>query len=152
REKTLRRHRSAADRPSFRAVALLTSSVTRRRGSTRPCTFIWMARPSPRAKIRQAAPSGSGQVKSPAATPASMMPCITCLLCTSRRREVRCRSLLRIDSAQASIQSRHPSGEAVGEESRSEEHTSELQSRENLVCRLLLEKKKIKENHKCTVC
>src|SRR5690606_41042805 len=29
---------------------------------------------------------------------------------------------------------------------RSEEHTSELQSRENLVCRLLLEKKKIKIN------
>src|SRR5690606_41881989 len=28
------------------------------------------------------------------------------------------------------------------EEGRSEEHTSELQSRENLVCRLLLEKKK----------
>src|SRR5436309_6442180 len=27
--------------------------------------------------------------------------------------------------------------------SRSEEHTSELQSRENLVCRLLLEKKKV---------
>src|SRR5690606_34049108 len=29
---------------------------------------------------------------------------------------------------------------------RSEEHTSELQSRENLVCRLLLEKKKISEH------
>src|SRR5690606_3004872 len=29
---------------------------------------------------------------------------------------------------------------------RSEEHTSELQSRENLVCRLLLEKKKQKQN------
>ena len=29
------------------------------------------------------------------------------------------------------------------EEKRSEEHTSELQSRRNLVCRLLLEKKKI---------
>src|SRR5215475_15305800 len=29
---------------------------------------------------------------------------------------------------------------------RSEEHTSELQSRENLVCRLLLEKKKKKQN------
>src|SRR5690606_41101078 len=28
---------------------------------------------------------------------------------------------------------------------RSEEHTSELQSRENLVCRLLLEKKKMKD-------
>src|SRR5207302_7594476 len=33
----------------------------------------------------------------------------------------------------------HHGGEDVG---RSEEHTSELQSRENLVCRLLLEKKK----------
>src|SRR5690606_42018111 len=31
---------------------------------------------------------------------------------------------------------------------RSEEHTSELQSRENLVCRLLLEKKKIKNINK----
>src|SRR5436309_15190834 len=30
---------------------------------------------------------------------------------------------------------------------RSEEHTSELQSRENLVCRLLLEKKKNKNNN-----
>src|SRR5690606_41998794 len=30
---------------------------------------------------------------------------------------------------------------------RSEEHTSELQSRENLVCRLLLEKKKNNKNH-----
>src|SRR5690349_23164750 len=31
---------------------------------------------------------------------------------------------------------------------RSEEHTSELQSRRDLVCRLLLEKKKKKKNHK----
>src|SRR5690625_6676213 len=30
---------------------------------------------------------------------------------------------------------------------RSEEHTSELQSRGHLVCRLLLEKKKIREDH-----
>src|SRR2546427_9221305 len=30
---------------------------------------------------------------------------------------------------------------------RSEEHTSELQSQSNLVCRLLLEKKKISRNH-----
>src|SRR2546430_12933853 len=33
---------------------------------------------------------------------------------------------------------------------RSEEHTSELQSQSNLVCRLLLEKKKKKIRHKCT--
>src|SRR5690606_41897988 len=34
----------------------------------------------------------------------------------------------------------------VGGSGRSEEHTSELQSRENLVCRLLLEKKKNEES------
>src|SRR5690606_42094294 len=34
---------------------------------------------------------------------------------------------------------------------RSEEHTSELQSRENLVCRLLLEKKKKKTKKKYTL-
>src|SRR5207302_8780030 len=38
-------------------------------------------------------------------------------------------------------------GGRVGAE-RSEEHTSELQSRENLVCRLLLEKKKKKKKKK----
>src|SRR5258707_9880505 len=32
-------------------------------------------------------------------------------------------------------------------QTRSEEHTSELQSRQYLVCRLLLEKKKKKKNH-----
>src|SRR5690606_21909998 len=35
----------------------------------------------------------------------------------------------------------------IGRYNRSEEHTSELQSRENLVCRLLLEKKKKKTNN-----
>src|SRR2546427_7942477 len=34
---------------------------------------------------------------------------------------------------------------------RSEEHTSELQSQSNLVCRLLLEKKKKKTNHKTKI-
>src|SRR3712207_7524561 len=34
------------------------------------------------------------------------------------------------------------------EEKRSEEHTSELQSRQYLVCRLLLEKKKTKQNQR----
>src|SRR2546427_6073701 len=35
----------------------------------------------------------------------------------------------------------------IGRAQRSEEHTSELQSQSNLVCRLLLEKKKIKTNN-----
>src|SRR5690554_7448969 len=34
---------------------------------------------------------------------------------------------------------------------RSEEHTSELQSRPHLVCRLLLEKKKKKKKHDCII-
>src|SRR5438445_8225469 len=37
---------------------------------------------------------------------------------------------------------------ARGSKGRSEEHTSELQSRQYLVCRLLLEKKKKKKNKK----
>src|SRR3712207_8408563 len=37
--------------------------------------------------------------------------------------------------------------EAATAEARSEEHTSELQSRQYLVCRLLLEKKKNKKTH-----
>src|SRR5690606_41204390 len=38
----------------------------------------------------------------------------------------------------------NPASMLVVHTERSEEHTSELQSRENLVCRLLLEKKKMK--------
>src|SRR5690606_39503474 len=44
------------------------------------------------------------------------------------------------------------SGDAEGKAGgggRSEEHTSELQSRENLVCRLLLEKKKLERDEIC---
>src|SRR2546430_7704756 len=39
---------------------------------------------------------------------------------------------------------------AVGRDRRSEEHTSELQSQSNLVCRLLLEKKKKKQSNPST--
>src|SRR5207302_2275709 len=43
---------------------------------------------------------------------------------------------------------RHRDHRAGSAPARSEEHTSELQSRENLVCRLLLEKKKKKKYRK----
>src|SRR5258708_18909543 len=39
----------------------------------------------------------------------------------------------------------------TGQFARSEEHTSELQSPDHLVCRLLLEKKKKSQNTRCTV-
>src|SRR3712207_8190567 len=41
------------------------------------------------------------------------------------------------------LQRGNPTGALQGQEHRSEEHTSELQSRQYLVCRLLLEKKKL---------
>src|SRR5690606_41757014 len=47
-----------------------------------------------------------------------------------------------IDADQAIFQPLHHAEGAAEIAGRSEEHTSELQSRENLVCRLLLEKKK----------
>src|SRR5256885_16003265 len=52
-----------------------------------------------------------------------------------------CREPGPVEDAQLVSRQHHPDpGDAVG---RSEEHTSELQSPCNLVCRLLLEKKKI---------
>src|SRR5690606_41483340 len=45
------------------------------------------------------------------------------------------------DTAEAASKGEHLARAAVEGIERSEEHTSELQSRENLVCRLLLEKK-----------
>src|SRR5260370_28878774 len=50
----------------------------------------------------------------------------------------------------ARLTSRLASGLVVGR-CRSEEHTSELQSHLNLVCRLLLEKKKTRENSRTHV-
>src|SRR2546430_11273649 len=43
----------------------------------------------------------------------------------------------------------HPCGPAAATPRRSEEHTSELQSQSNLVCRLLLEKKKGRREGGC---
>src|SRR2546430_11071568 len=50
--------------------------------------------------------------------------------------------LLRIDSGPSEGSAKTATGFTVGTVQRSEEHTSELQSQSNLVCRLLLEKKK----------
>src|SRR5260370_36068158 len=55
----------------------------------------------------------------------------------------------RLNSCCASIASSATSRKARDAGTRSEEHTSELQSHLNLVCRLLLEKKKTRRNHPC---
>src|SRR2546430_13602698 len=53
-------------------------------------------------------------------------------------------TLFRSDRVQLEHIARHAEpAQQLGVELRSEEHTSELQSQSNLVCRLLLEKKKI---------
>src|SRR3989475_5723789 len=51
-------------------------------------------------------------------------------------------SLPRPGQAGAHLQLDAPDDQPLGRDERSEEHTSELQSQSNLVCRLLLEKKK----------
>src|SRR2546422_1980796 len=48
------------------------------------------------------------------------------------------------------LEKRGSAGEAARRDPRSEEHTSELQSRLHLVCRLLLEKKKNSARHAAT--
>src|SRR5690606_42008472 len=60
------------------------------------------------------------------------------------RRDARCRHLRRSGTGSEGRRQRTAAGTRGGRGGRlrSEEHTSELQSRENLVCRLLLEKKK----------
>src|SRR2546422_5162245 len=50
------------------------------------------------------------------------------------------------DEARPAGPHRVPQGDGAAVDVRSEEHTSELQSRLHLVCRLLLEKKKLKSN------
>src|SRR3712207_8122745 len=52
-----------------------------------------------------------------------------------------------LDTSAACRGACRPCASAPGIVRRSEEHTSELQSRQYLVCRLLLEKKKLQSNH-----
>src|SRR2546430_10146460 len=59
---------------------------------------------------------------------------------------------MRMPSASASIaRSSATAGGGVKPSTRSEEHTSELQSQSNLVCRLLLEKKKAQYHDRSSV-
>src|SRR2546430_6011462 len=60
----------------------------------------------------------------------------------ARCSDVRCSSLRMISVAEWSLGSPTISTRPPHSTTRSEEHTSELQSQSNLVCRLLLEKKK----------
>src|SRR5690606_41939280 len=62
--------------------------------------------------------------------------------CTQRRKSGMSRSSSRRGRTGSSSKTRGTSKDRCSAP-RSEEHTSELQSRENLVCRLLLEKKKV---------
>src|SRR5256886_10359038 len=58
----------------------------------------------------------------------------------------------RSTAASAASMSRSSSVRGTSRRARSEEHTSELQSQSNLVCRLLLEKKKMKPLHAMRRC
>src|SRR5207302_10867943 len=87
-------------------------------------------------------------MKRPIPTPiARLSPSGTASIAVSRKR-VSTRSVIARPSRKATVIAWghvSPRPATSSKATRSEEHTSELQSRENLVCRLLLEKKK-KEN------
>src|SRR5688572_32573954 len=56
-----------------------------------------------------------------------------------------------VDVGEDEVEQDGPGPVLAGVVERSEEHTSELQSQSNLVCRLLLEKKKKNQNNKTTL-
>src|SRR5438445_6295448 len=64
---------------------------------------------------------------------------------------LRAADFLQIACSQAQQIAPHEAHCTAIEPARSEEHTSELQSRQYLVCRLLLEKKKKKKKHNYTL-
>src|SRR3712207_8835212 len=74
----------------------------------------------------------------------TLFPYTTLFRSSSRGRGGRCRSTRRTRGGSSGPRGRSSSGEG-GSSARSEEHTSELQSRQYLVCRLLLEKKQKQE-------
>src|SRR5688572_31828611 len=70
----------------------------------------------------------------------------TCALPICRRRPSRAARVGRLDDRRRNSCRRYAvrdPGARAGRRGRSEEHTSELQSQSNLVCRLLLEKKNV---------
>src|SRR6266576_4277199 len=126
-----------------------------RRDSASPA-MAWWGRPGSGESWRQnrahGAPSGrrkGGRRKNalpalPRPRRASALPCLPRpVLSRQRSRRSRMRSARRLPVFWPSAVSwRHPTSASGSGAGRSEEHTSELQSRRDLVCRLLLEKKK----------
>src|SRR2546422_7768617 len=74
----------------------------------------------------------------------TLFPYTTLFRSLGREQALRLRVVLQ-DAALA-VEHQHPVLHVLDHQLRSEEHTSELQSRLHLVCRLLLEKKKKKRN------
>src|SRR5438034_3857408 len=67
----------------------------------------------------------------------------------SNVRSMMCR--FHVQTAGSSLTARSIDNNVVRTTVRSEEHTSELQSHSDLVCRLLLEKKKTKQQRRCLI-
>src|SRR5207253_6151522 len=96
--------------------------------------------------LLRVARSGTERVDSPSpqnSTNLSTTPCLRSISVSVRTRSVA------VAPGRSAPEKRTPT--TIGDPRRSEEHTSELQSRGHLVCRLLLEKKKthtkIANNH-----
>src|SRR5690606_12885882 len=89
--------------------------------------------------------AGCGAARAPMQTPLRCRSQWPCAVSPAWARRSAARAALEVPCAEGSAspfggRGSSRSGPALPQEDRSEEHTSELQSRENLVCRLLLEK------------
>src|SRR5215475_31528 len=118
--------RAAVSGPSSRAAQRASFSSGWAVMSLSPRTVLWASIKTSPCGPASSEPYGS----SPVVTAAAAMP-------IALRRNVRSSAVIMTMPPFARPPRQGPPG-------RSEEHTSELQSRENLVCRLLLEKKKKK--------
>src|SRR5690606_3774269 len=115
------------EREAHHEVLLLRSFRTRERGGRR-----W--RPPPSRSLPRRAHRTQSR-----ASPARESGSIRSARSSSRRRSANGSAATRDRAGRSQPRRR---GRSSASRARSEEHTSELQSRENLVCRLLLEKKK----------
>src|SRR5687768_18256728 len=96
-------------------------------------------------EIRQRVESITGYRPLPAKYPTTASAVLAPTTAVSSSRDAR-RTPARLPKATSSAFRRRGPMPGTLSNSRSEEHTSELQSRLHLVCRLLLEKKKIQKN------
>src|SRR5207302_3789805 len=130
------------DRPLAEPMELVCRVVDAATGRAIPGARVRFDFPAVNTTSNSYQTDASGQCRIKPATSATAGPPLWCLADGYAAKKIEWDEIEPI-VASNSFSVKLESGSSGGGLIRSEEHTSELQSRENLVCRLLLEKKKI---------